>query len=111
MKHVAQQTFLVQLEQRGVTYQTVNASAEPATTFLRRGWAQDEENRYIGRRSIFDKDNEIALKTYPKNHELLIPYLHDSDVQKILARRRYNVSVQPTAQGIALTPMQFGDLL
>jgi len=111
MKHVAQQTFLVQLEQRGVTYQTVNASAEPATTFLRRGWAQDEENRYIGRRSIFDKDNEIALKTYPKNHELLIPYLHDADVQKILARRRYNVSVQPTAQGIALTPMQFGDLL
>lgn len=111
MKQVAQQTFLVQLEQRGVTYQTVNASAEPLTTFLRRGRAQDDENRYIGRRSIFDQDNEIALKTYPKNHELLIPYLQDSDVQKILARRRYNVSVQPTTQGITLTPMQFGDLL
>ncbi len=111
MKQVAQQTFLVQLEQRGVTYQTVNASAEPLTTFLRRGRAQDDENRYIGRRSIFDQDNEIALKTYPKNHELLIPYLQDPDVQKILARRRYNVSVKPTAQGITLTPMQFGDLL
>ncbi len=111
MKYVAQQTFLVQLEQRGVTYQTVNASAEPLTTFLRRGRAQDDENRYIGRRSIFDQDNEIALKTYPKNHELLIPYLQDTNVQKILARRRYNVSVKPTTEGITLTPMQFGDLL
>lgn len=111
VKLVAQEAFASQLNQQGIAFESVHTSAEALTTFLRRGRAQDEKNWYIGRRSVWDDQKEISRKVYPKHHELLVPYLDNSQIQKVLARRRHRFVIQPTEQGMLLIPMQFGDLL
>lgn len=109
-KQRAHTAFVEQLDQQGIAVTSLHASPEALTTFLRRGRADDEKNRYLGRWSIFDTSRNISRKVIPKNHELLVPYINDADVKKLLARRKYNVVARSTPQGVQLIPIQFGDL-
>lgn len=98
MKGSASYSFSQSLEQQGIIATHIYTSPELATTFLRRGRAQDNENRYIGRRSIFDRNQEISRKVISKNNSLIAPYLADKNVQDLLKRRNYRVAFRSSSE-------------
>lgn len=82
------------------------------TTFLWRGRAQDEQYRYFGRWSIFDRDDQIDRHRYPKHHDLLTPYLSESDTHLLLQRYNHHYLIEKISDDqIAFYPVQFGPVL
>ncbi len=120
MKFASHYVFDAQLDKQWIAYQNLHTSPEALTSFLRRWRAEDENNRYLGRRSIFDESQQVTRKRIPKNLAQLLDHPSDPLLRKVLERWKYNVIVRDASddvdaangvQGFYLIPIQFWDLL
>lgn len=90
----------------------LHASPELFTTFLRRVLAEDDQHRYITRRSLFDHTDTLQRKKIPKQHGLLEPYMHDTATQRLKQRRPlYRVASTNDTSTVLFIPMSFGDII
>ncbi|USN55885.1 MAG: hypothetical protein H6765_04905 [Candidatus Peribacteria bacterium] len=104
----AGQHFAKDLGQQYPQASYLKTSPERFTTFLWRGLAEDEANRYLSRWSIFDTSQQLTRKIIPKNDALLKDYQANEDIEKILQRRNHRVAIREQDGVRTISMLQFG---
>ena len=70
--------------------------------------AETEEGIYLGFYSVMDKDEEIAYRYFPKQHELLGEYASHPDVKKIIHMSEDYYVVRKGDDGLEIYDLRFG---
>lgn len=70
--------------------------------------AETEEGIYLGFYSVMDKDEEIAYRYFPKQHELLGEYASHPDVKKIIHMSDDYYVVRKGDDGLEIYDLRFG---
>ncbi len=70
--------------------------------------AETSKGFYIGYYSHFDEDKNIAFHFFEKKHYLIEPYLHHTDVQKMLDFTMGYFTVEQKADTVVINDLRFG---
>lgn len=63
---------------------------------------------YTGYYSLLDADKEIKYFYFPKQHELLTPYRHHEDVNKLIDLTNNWYTLEMCDKGVAFNDLRFG---
>lgn len=80
----------------------------PLNTVLWTSNAESSEGYHIGYYSLLDHDQLINYFYFPKNHELLTPYLHSTDVMRLIDLTSGWYALKPYKQGLIFNDLRFG---
>ena len=96
------------LEQQGIAYEEYITKATPFNAIL---WAivvKTEEGYYNGFYSLLDDETEIEFQYFPKNAELLEPYIPHPKLEKLLHITKGYYSVKAGEEGLLIRDLRFG---
>ncbi len=80
----------------------------PLNTILWTTNAESTDGYHIGYYSLLDKDEPIDYFFFPKNHELLDPYKHNSEVSKLTDITNGWFALMSYEQGVIFNDLRFG---
>lgn len=83
LKANAHFTFQTQLEKQNIAYESIQTKPTPFNTILWTVNVETEDAFLIGYSSLLDGDQPLEFVSFPKNHEVLGPLLHDEKVERI----------------------------
>lgn len=96
------------LQQKGIVYEEYIAKATPFNAILWAVVVKTEEGYYNGFYSLLDDEPEIEFQYFPKNAELLTPYLPHPELEKLLEITKGYYSVKEGEGELLIRDLRFG---
>ena len=80
----------------------------PLNTILWTANAESQDGYYVGYYGLLDVNKNVEFLYFPKNHDLLVPYIHHEDVQQLTDICQDWYTIQPAENGVILNDLRFG---
>ncbi len=109
-KHVANDIFQESLEAQQIDYSRFSSRPTPLNSLLWSATAETEEGYYIGYYSLLDEEQEVSFSFFPKNHQLLSPYVSDEKLQELLQMTEGYYIVDQQQDTLLVKDLRFGQL-
>jgi inner membrane protein len=99
------------LEKQHVVYDKHFTTPTPLNNWLWYIVAGNDSGFYMGYYSAFDRKNKIDLHYFPKNNSLLVPVLHQEDVQHLLRFSKGFYTVENRNDTLVFNDLRFGQMV
>ncbi|MDX5345897.1 MAG: metal-dependent hydrolase [Hymenobacteraceae bacterium] len=107
-KYQVNQVFQASFQNQGLPVMRFETKPTPLNNILWSTNAEAAEGFYIGYYSFFDSNKQVNYHYFPKNHQLLKPYLQHKAVQKLLFLTDGWYTVEPVQEGLLINDLRFG---
>lgn len=96
------------LNQRGIEYVRYETKPAPLNNLLWTVTVEVPKGYFIGYHCFLDRKPPQPWLFFPKNADLLGPYLHDERLRRLLAVTEGYYTVEPAERGVYLNDLRFG---
>jgi inner membrane protein len=72
--------------------------------------AEMDSGYYTGYRSVFDKNDQIEFKYFPRNDSLLQPFYGQRDLQQLIRFSQGYYTAELSKEGVVFNDLRFGQI-
>jgi inner membrane protein len=95
----------------GIHYNRYFTTPTPFNNWLWYVVAETDSGYHIGYRSVFDKNEDIEFRYFPRNDSLLKPWAAQKDLQKLKRFSRGYYTAERSEHGIVFNDLRFGQIM
>lgn len=99
------------LQKQQITYTRYFTTPTPLQNWLWYIVAGNDSGYYVGFRSLFDSNKEIAFQYFPRNDSLLNPVHDQRDLQQLLRFSQQFYTVEKWGDTLVFNDLRFGQIL
>ncbi|HEY8402585.1 MAG TPA: metal-dependent hydrolase [Cytophagaceae bacterium] len=109
-KFIVDEVFEKSMQAQNINYIRYSTKPTPFNSLLWNVTAETDKGYYIGYYSLLDSDTQVDFNFFPKNHELLNPYLHHKKLQTLLEITTGYFTVEKNNDTLLINDLRFGQL-
>lgn len=99
------------LQKQQITYTRYFTTPTPLQNWLWYIVAGNDSGYYVGFRSLFDSNKEIAFQYFPRNDSLLNPVYDQGDLQQLLRFSQQFYTVEKWGDTLVFNDLRFGQII
>jgi inner membrane protein len=98
------------LTHQGIHYKRYITTPTPFNNWLWYVVAEMDSGYYTGYRSVFDKNDQIEFKYFPRNDSLLQPFYVQRDLQQLIRFSQGYYTAELSKEGVVFNDLRFGQI-
>jgi len=107
-KQIINHVFKQELDNENVVYTRFFTNPTPLNQLLWYTVVEKDDQYLIGYYSHFDENKDIEFEALPKNHQLLLPFINNEEVKKILRFTKGYYTVEKSGDNFLINDLRFG---